>query len=350
MGFEDTQGNVNKVSEDLERRGTIAIHYPEPGTDKALILYTTRLSQWDFFIPPGATNPNNQQTSLYIVVRNELPSLENLPDLPYPQRQLSQKELTLITSPYIPAIAPKKPKEKLPSGLFSSPKKDPRQVSANGESAAPLSMDSRQTQLSYDVASFDLEQLFRDQFSITYSELAAVNGDRGNDIARSFYLMLPSGTDAASKAEGEIVLLFLKDHDAKIFLSSKPGDWKQFVDQNYRGVVLLYADFSDTYKLESLGEVLKKPISFWSWSLSKSIDYFQPPTHFQRLFPHGAVILITEDFLVHEPNATIKTLTWLFQRNKTKNPGSWRIMFRPSILEWLLMKHDNEEQEKKDGS
>lgn len=87
--------------------------------------------------------------------------------------------------------------------------------------------------------------------------------------------------------------------------------------------------------MSSLKDLIQKSFTFWSFSLT-GIGDDGNKTFFQRLFPHGGVILLAEDFMTREPDATIILLAWFNDWSSRKFPGSWKIMVRPNILEWLL--------------
>lgn len=98
--------------------------------------------------------------------------------------------------------------------------------------------------------------------------------------------------------------------------------------------------------MPNLLALIKKQFTFWSFSLTG----FGPgdnKTHFQRLFPHGGVILITEDFMLREPDATVIILAWFNDWTKKRFPGMWKIMLRPNVLNWLLQQRDPKEDTRK---
>jgi chromo domain-containing protein 1 len=75
--------------------------------------------------------------------------------------------------------------------------------------------------------------------------------------------------------------------------------------------------------------------NFWNVSLSGKIPGLDQEVNFQRIFPNGAGFLMTEDFMLHEMDAAIVILSWFRENSKTKLPGSYRMMFRPDIMNWL---------------
>ena len=95
-------------------------------------------------------------------------------------------------------------------------------------------------------------------------------------------------------------------------------------------------------------EVIRKPVNFWNVSLSKPLECADRPMHFQRIFPYGGVILLTEDFIVNEGDAAVVALMWFAEFVKTKSPGNWKLMLRPDILNWLLKRFDTNKKKHKD--
>jgi len=125
-------------------------------------------------------------------------------------------------------------------------------------------------------------------------------------------------------------------------------DWERFVKVVKEGIVLFHESFFSYHELPLFLEVMRKPVNFWNVSLSKRLEYADRPMHFQRIFPHGGVILLTEDFIVNEADAAVAALMWFAEFVKTKSPGNWKLMLRPDILNWLLKRFDTNKKKHKD--
>lgn len=95
--------------------------------------------------------------------------------------------------------------------------------------------------------------------------------------------------------------------------------------------------------MPNLKDLIQKSFTFWSFSLT-GIGHGEDKTYFQRLFPHGGVILVTEDFMSREPDATVIILAWFNEWSKKRLPGIWKLMLRPNVLEWLLAQPEPEEK------
>lgn len=54
------------------------------------------------------------------------------------------------------------------------------------------------------------------------------------------------------------------------------------------------------------------------------------------------MILLTEDFMMRDIDATVITLAWFKEHIKGRFPGNWKLMLRPGVLDWLLKRADRE--------
>ncbi|EAW23536.1 putative Chromo domain protein Chp1p [Aspergillus fischeri NRRL 181] len=159
--------------------------------------------------------------------------------------------------------------------------------------------------------SLDLDAVFKEQFGVTYALLATVNDAEKPTKAQVFYLMFPAGSEVVQEDCADS----MKAHES----------------------------FMNYHALPFIRDLIHRSVSFWSLSLRKPLQYADHPTYFQRVFPHGGVILITEDFMLRDPDATLIILAWLKDWIKQKFPGSWKIMFRPNILDWLLKQSESKD-------
>lgn len=89
---------------------------------------------------------------------------------------------------------------------------------------------------------------------------------------------------------------------------------------------------------------MRKEISFWSVSLATPLQYADRAIHVQRIFPHGGVILLSEDLFLHDPDCVVVILAWFRDFLRGKSSGSWKMMFRPDIQNWLIKKADELEK------
>ncbi|KAF7178436.1 hypothetical protein CNMCM7691_007132 [Aspergillus felis] len=219
-------------------------------------------------------------------------------------------------------------------GLPSRLKHDARMSQSIAGDVRSLSQPSENT--------LDLDAVFKEQFSVTYDLLATVNDAEKPTKAQVFYLMFPAGSEVVQE-EYEVMHEFLRRHNAVTYSNRLPEDWERFARTIHKGVVLAHESFMDYHALPFMKELIHRSVSFWSLSLRKPLQYADHPTYFQRVFPHGGVILITEDFMLRDPDATLIILAWLKDWIKQKFPGSWKVMFRPNILDWLMKQSESKD-------
>lgn len=53
------------------------------------------------------------------------------------------------------------------------------------------------------------------------------------------------------------------------------------------------------------------------------------------MFQTGGVILITADYMLSDPRGTVVVLSWFEDYAKSRYPGTWKLMLRPDVLNWL---------------
>lgn len=62
-----------------------------------------------------------------------------------------------------------------------------------------------------------------------------------------------------------------------------------------------------------------------------------PDPHLNRLFPHGAAVLLTDGLFLHQPHEAAKILTWFRHIILNgKAPRTWKLCSRPRLKDWLL--------------
>jgi chromo domain-containing protein 1 len=93
---------------------------------------------------------------------------------------------------------------------------------------------------------------------------------------------------------------------------------------------------------------MRKSVNFWNVSLSKPLQVVDRQINFQRIFPHGGVILLTEDFLINEQDASVIALMWFADFVRQKPRGNWKLMLRPDVLSWLMKRFNSNKKKHKD--
>ena len=90
-------------------------------------------------------------------------------------------------------------------------------------------------------------------------------------------------------------------------------------------------------------------IDVFKFSLEPLDEDAQSP-HLIRLFPHGAVLLLTESLICYRPREALRILMWfrLIKNHRERVPGTWKLAVRVHIRPWLLDILDLYEETKTD--
>ncbi|KAE8419428.1 hypothetical protein BDV36DRAFT_137529 [Aspergillus pseudocaelatus] len=193
--------------------------------------------------------------------------------------------------------------------------------------------DNRQPSLSIPLP-FDLCYEFEKRFGVTFQTLATVAEKR---LAGSFCVLFPQGSTGIEE-ECQAIVEFLKAHNsdkykAIVYSNRTPEDWEKFT-QAKNGVTLIHESFLDFYKLQGLNNLCRQStFNFWSFTLSKEFGDNGP--YFRRMLQTGGVILITEDYMLSDLRGTIVVLSWFEDYAKGRYPGTWKLMLRPGVLDWV---------------
>lgn len=359
-GYEDTIPEINKMATHLRDQNVIGICYlPSASRIRNVLVAYPAMSETSDFFNQDARYPPGLETPLRLVVRSTLAPIETLPielslNVSSPRRAAVTESLAERRSPSperpVPPTTCQEPAVLLHTDPHSQPTENiSKGPDIQGESSIRgepdvkgESTDIEMTDVGDIAANIDLDATFREQYGITFNDLARMNSERRDNRARIFYLMFPPD----AQGECEVVFEFLKKHNVITFSNRVAEDWERFAQVVDQGVVLCHGDFVNFEALPYLRDLFRKPVNFWSLSLAAPLRYADSTIHVQRLFPHGGVILLTEDFMVREQDATVIILAWFRDWVRKRFPGTWKIMFRPNIENWLLWRHD---KDKKNG-
>ena len=89
-------------------------------------------------------------------------------------------------------------------------------------------------------------------------------------------------------------------------------------------------------RIPNLASLLIYPLNVWKISLGPMDETCLHP-HLIRLFPHGAVILLTDSLILRRPREALRILKWFRLLVKTtKTPGTWKLAARHHLCLWLL--------------
>ncbi|KAL2852511.1 hypothetical protein BJY01DRAFT_91909 [Aspergillus pseudoustus] len=202
------------------------------------------------------------------------------------------------------------------------------QVPSPGHAQAPSSAE----------VSWDDE--FSKRFDITFDDLATLGAAVKGQKADMFYVWFPDNSEMVRR-ERDAIESFLKPHTGLLYSNRVEGDWEKFVatskKANMPGAILFHESFIGYHKVPSLRELLRRSVTgCWNISLSQPLQYVGQSVHKQRLFPHGGVFLITEDFMLGRLEGTLTILAWFHEWLQKKFPGNWKLMVRPGVQNWAL--------------
>ncbi|PYH49932.1 putative Chromo domain protein Chp1p [Aspergillus saccharolyticus JOP 1030-1] len=387
-GYEDTLPDIRNMSHELKRENTVAIY----NFEKAALAFLAYPSDSLDFRYLSNIRKDLPETYIHIHVRESLDSIGQLYYSAGPQNSFTrnsknergeriQRMNTFENMPTSevyddtrkehtrPAQAanstaetaprqPKSPKYPAHETIVKTPSLPTPFQEVNThpllpEPAASEAMDidleespttSAQKPLASD-GQVDLKAIFKTQFGVNFETLVKVNAGSKTQLAKALYLMFPEDPEYAK--EFQLLAEFLKKYNPVVYSSQYEGDWEKFARTVSAGVVFFHESFTSFHTLPFFKAlILKSSVGFWSVSLLKPLQFADHPSHFQRIFPHGCVILMTEDFMLREPHATAILLVWMSDWVKRKVPGNWKMMFRPDVLNWVLQQHDSTSSQK----
>ncbi|KAI5299196.1 hypothetical protein KEM55_002457 [Ascosphaera atra] len=192
--------------------------------------------------------------------------------------------------------------------------------------------------------------LFKTRFRIDLSDLTAVNGD--TNPSKYFYLGFPSNTSH----EFDFLRITLEKCNMEVYSNQTGRDWLSFkrATEDVSGTILLHESFSDFSAMPGFAKALRQRINVFYTSLSRplsgrrdeeddsnvfdtnnDVNFIDNP-HFNLIFPHGGAILITDDLILRHPDRTLQIVSWFTNFVKTKFRGTWKLLFRPNVEQWLL--------------
>ncbi|THC94584.1 hypothetical protein EYZ11_005944 [Aspergillus tanneri] len=258
-----------------------------------------------------------------------------VPNPPFPQEQTSHNQSTIETERNEAQEAshiegPSLPTAENASVDIGEPMDLDQPAQLPLTTSGPTNEESTPPGLS--ASDFDLDAWFDVQYGVTFETLLDSKKTAG------FYVMYPGDSgnpDKQCNEQCEILMVFLQKHTTQTYSSHQPKDWETLILME-RGVALFHESFTDYSSIPALNTLLQKGnTSFWSFSLDNPHAYSDHPAHFQRIFPHGTVFLVTEDLMFQKPEKTLAFLSWFLDKSRERFPGTWRLMLRPNILKWI---------------
>ncbi|KAL4889947.1 hypothetical protein BDV59DRAFT_100581 [Aspergillus ambiguus] len=365
-GFDNSEPKIYKFAQELKQKNLVAIFPPTNEHQDVYIAYPTYTRDFGFL---GHSNMEPQDVFLRVAVKSSAgfsgPSrFEIAPFRSQPTNRPSvsssrpahyanviqplENRVSDTTTPSVVDSSPKPPRTvrtdrqehmqppkaptstnvpSIQSEMDTASLGEPMDISRGNERRATASAQSVKTPKELFVSSADLNKIFWERFGITFKMLASIGKPKPGS-GGCFYIWAPKGNQAVEE-EYELLHRFLKLNNAAIYSNRIEEDWERFLHvQN--GVILLHESLMDQFCEPWFREIPRG--QSWTFSLSKVVV----DAPFQRLFPYGGAILITEDFIFYRPEGTLVFLTYFFyEYYQVKFPGSWKIMFRPGVLNWL---------------
>ena len=230
------------------------------------------------------------------------------------------------------------------SGLAEEP------ILEEEEEEPPVAIETIRSTISVGEGESNINLVFRDVYNVEYSRLIASTTPVNTDEMPSFFLIFPS----SKVDERDLLIQFLQYNKAKdIFSHESKGAWDYFVARVNSGVLIvnysccaplrkntnkdlqIHEDFFELWRIPNLIQVLRKPINVWNFNLNPSP--LSPDPHLNRLFPHGAAILLTDGLFLYRPYEAAKILAWFRLVILHQKPlRTWKLCTRPRLKDWLL--------------
>ncbi|KAL1848092.1 hypothetical protein Plec18170_008267 [Paecilomyces lecythidis] len=352
-GYSYNVPRIAELAKTLRDGNLVGICYLESvGVQNVLLVYATESREWEFLNGKEYVRPN---VSLRVAARGPLPPISELRNLPVIEPS-ARSHPALLAEEQSPATAtthsgpPIHDKPCPPAlnvvtselggntaqstmGLSESASRSPQNTGSALTAHPQSTEDIEMKDVSMAENLIDLDAILS-QYDITFRNLATVNGSKSKTLAQVFYIWYPE----SAEAEYQVLVEFLKRHKVVTYSNRLPEDWERFARTVSHGVVIFHGDFLNFHDLPYFLDLTRKEINFWSVSLAAPLPYAERPTHLQRIFPHGGVILLTEDLFLYDQDCVVVILAWFEDYVRRRTPGSWKIMFRPDILNWLLKK------------
>ncbi|KAL3454670.1 hypothetical protein BJX65DRAFT_260986 [Aspergillus insuetus] len=383
-GFDDTEPKIRTIAETLQQNSLLAIAEINNRTDDVLLAYLPRSPVFSFL---DETPSGPGQCYLRLALRTYLGPLDRLnphPIISRPQlaspvissptgyfeskkgntsisaKQLDKPDVAQGNTEQLPLDSPtldvQPSARSVPSptsikpGAHDISTQLKSHVPENSDQlmGEPMDLDTQSPQTpgqpdhakapANAMANWDDE--FSKRFKITFDNLATLGAAVKGQKADMFYVWFPDDSEMVRR-ERDAMESFLKLHTGLLYSNRVEGDWEKFVatsrKANMPGVILFHESFIDYHKVPLLRDLLRRSVTVcWNISLSQPLQFVGHEVHKQRLFPHGGIILITEDFMASRLDATLTILAWFHEWLQKKFPGHWKLMVRPGVQQWVL--------------
>ncbi|KAM5485153.1 hypothetical protein McanCB56680_002073 [Microsporum canis] len=356
LPFEDTSSEVDNLAEYLFNKRSAAVwNSPISGYSRNIVVYPSEAREWRFLNAnrscPLSAHLRLVVTSLFKIPNSgkphPLPPLLPPPPPPPPPtlpnavplvERSTKDTVEFLIGGVRPQIATSTatdtpnllPLREPPRGIpLTSHESLPLQASSSSQEATPKPLPKRTRDL-------DVVAYFKNHYGISFEQLTLTQ--KHKNIKHVFYLLFPS----EMAEERELVQNFLRLNRILPYSHETRGDWDRFVKEvtepteETQGVILSHQKFKAYDCMPKLQILLHHQAIMFSISLARPIKWVDDNPHILRLFPDGCVILMTEDFILHDCKNALKVVEWIYSNfwdNNVKHGP--KLFFRPNIRDWL---------------
>lgn len=176
--------------------------------------------------------------------------------------------------------------------------------------------------------------------------------------------------------EIELITRWLMMHYVTVYNLWVDGSWNHFTQQilyGGSGVIIVHPDFERFWVIQDFASVLRANVRIWSAGYQMSgdcdpqddLDIAPHETDCIELFPHGGMILVTEDVFANAPREALrivrlfidkvnkcralewgisKDVDYLDNTTSVKDAGLvWRLVVRPELMDWTFRTYEAQE-------
>ncbi|KMQ45720.1 Chromo domain protein [Trichophyton rubrum] len=354
--YNDTMNQVNNLTEYLLNNQSAAIWRSPAWPSRSIIIYPSQAYEWRFL---HKQTPSHPSPMLRLVIIN-LPDASELRKilLPSPIPSSSHQtqsdvqpgkgpedvviaqgysEIAVGTATDTPSLVSL---HEPPRTTTLTPLKAP--LPPNESTSSPAQHSSREPAikpLPERTRDLDVETYFQNHYRITFEYLTRSKYSKyRKETLPVFYLIFPS----IEREEHDLIQQLLVFNRIAPYSHRNQGDWTKFIKDvaeaeiKPQGVIICHQKFNAYNCMPKLQELLHHQVNVFSLSLARPFKSVNKRHHIIRLFPNGCVILITEDFILHDPKSALMVIKWVsnmfWDNNAKRGP---KLFFRPNIRLWL---------------
>lgn len=170
----------------------------------------------------------------------------------------------------------------------------------------------------------------------------------GKTLDKVVFLMFPSDRPY----EQHLVTAYLHSLGATVFSATTPGAWQYFVQKLKSGVVIFHSSVYNYWQIPNFSRVLRQGINIFELGVDEASQPQSAGYTCTRLFPHGSVLLITDDVFIYHPQRALSILEKCRSDHEGKPAGARndRIIGRPGLKQWLFELMDMPDHSRADNT